>query len=310
MHPALEHAIADRLRRALAVRVALRWMGLLCALAMCLQLSHAQSVSPAPANGQTAPSGSWQNTPNHFDASQTLGPSQIRHETSTPLTAWPDLPLSALPRSALLRYRLSGVEKGIHYQATSELHWQHNASAYAMNLSLKVFLLGTKNWRSQGQITSVGLEPVRFTDIWRKERAVFFDRSAQRIVFHDHATPTPMQMGAQDQVSLYAQMATAMAHSGGRWPLGTRLQVQTATVRDALPWILSLEKVETLTLDGRDLQTTKWVAQRLNRDDSLLEFWISDTLDWLPARIRISQTRGSVIDLQLTGREALPNLPH
>jgi len=304
MHTALEHAITKVQAWDLSVRVALRWIGLLCALPMCLQLSHAQAVSPAPANGQTAPSASWLNTPSPAAASQ------IRRETSTPLTAWPDLPLSALPRSALLRYRLNGVEKGIHYQAASELHWQHNARAYAMNLSLKVFLLGTKNWRSQGQITSLGLEPVRFTDIWRKERAVFFDRSAQRIVFDHQDTPTPMQMGAQDQVSLYVQLAAAMAHSGGRWTPGTRLQIQTATVRDALPWILSLEKVETLTLDGRDLQTTKWVAQRLNRDDSQVEFWLSDTLDWLPARIRISQTRGSVIDLHLTGREALPNLPH
>lgn len=304
MHKAPEHAMAKVQTRALSVRMAVRWMGLLCAVLMCWPLGHAQAVSPAPANGQTAPSASWPNTPSPAAASQ------IRSESSTPLTAWSDLPLSALPRSALLRYRLNGVEKGIHYQATSELHWQHNAHAYTMNLSLKVFLLGSKNWRSQGQITSGGLAPVRFTDIWRKERTVFFDRSAQRIVFDHQDTPTPLQMGAQDQVSLYVQLAMAMAHSGGRWTPGTRLKIQTATVRDALPWILSLEKVETLNLDGRTLQTTKWVAQRLNRDDSQVEFWISDTLDWLPARIRISQTRGSVIDLQLTGREALPNLPH
>ena len=35
-------------------------------------------------------------------------------------------------------------------------------------------------------------------------------------------------------------------------PPGTRLQVQTATVRDALPWMLTLEQAETLQLMGCD----------------------------------------------------------
>lgn len=292
------------------MRKELRWGLLVFALAMCLQPSQAQSVANMQANGQTALTGALQNAPSPAAASQKpkAGSGTTQRGASAALVALPDLPFSALPRSALLRYRLSGIEKGIHYQATSELRWQRNASEYDMNLSLKVFLLGTKNWRSQGQITSAGLEPVRFTDIWRKERAVFFDRTAQRIVFDHHDSSSILQMGAQDQVSLYAQLAAAMAQSGKSWPPGTRLQIQTATVRDALPWILSLEQVEPLTINGQTMQTTKWLAQRLHREDSQVEFWISAELDWLPARIRISQTSGSTVDLQLSSREALPDL--
>ena len=223
--------------------------------------------------------------------------------------ALPAVALGSLPPSALLSYQLSGQEKGIQYQASGELRWQHNASAYAMSLSVRAFLLGSRHWRSAGQINATGLAPTRFSDSWRSERAAHFDRPNQRIVFSNNAPTAPLQPGAQDQVSLYAQLAAAMAQSGKRMQPGTRLQIQTATVRDALPWLLTLEKPETLQMDGQSMETVKWVCQPRNRFDAQVEFWVSATHDWLPARIRITQVSGSFIDLQLTGREALPDLP-
>lgn len=223
--------------------------------------------------------------------------------------ALPQLALTSLPPSALLSYRLSGQEKGINYQASGELRWQRNDSAYAMNLSVKAFLLGSRHWRSVGQINTAGLAPTRFSDSWRSERATHFDRPNQRIVFSSNAPTAPLQPDAQDQVSLYAQLAAVMAQSGQRMPPGTRLQIQTATVRDALPWLLTLEKLETLQVDGKSLQAVKWVCQPRNRFDAQVEFWVSAAHDWLPARIRITQVSGSFIDLQLTGREVLGDLP-
>jgi hypothetical protein len=223
--------------------------------------------------------------------------------------ALPDLTLAAVPPSALLSYRLSGQEKGINYQASGELRWQRNDSAYAMSLSVKAFLLGSRHWRSVGQINSTGLAPTRFSDSWRSERAAHFDRPNQRIVFSSNAPTAPLQPGAQDQVSLYAQLAAAMAQSGQRMTPGTRLQVQTATVRDALPWLLTLEKLETLQVDGKSLQAVKWVCQPRNRFDAQVEFWVTAAYDWLPARIRITQVSGNFIDLQLTGRVPLGDLP-
>lgn len=223
--------------------------------------------------------------------------------------AMPRLDLAALPPSALLSYRLSGQEKGIPYQATGELRWQRNAGAYAMALSVRAFLLGARHWRSQGLITTQGLAPVRFSDSWRSERASHFDRVQNRIVFSSNAPVAPLQPGAQDQISLYAQVAALMAQEGARLSPGTRLQVQTATVRDALPWLLTLEQAETLQLDGRPLTATKWVCLPRNRFDAKVEFWVAATHDWLPVRIRITQVSGSFIDLELTAREALPELP-
>ena len=227
--------------------------------------------------------------------------------------ALPPLGLAALPASALLSYRLNGQEKGIPYQATGELRWERNAGAYAMSLSVRAFLLGSRQWRSQGLITAQGLSPVRFSDSWRSERATHFEAAQNRIVFSSNAPAATLQPGAQDQISLYPQMAALMAQEAGRLQPGTRLQVQTATVRDALPWLLTLEQQETLQIDGQNLAATKWVCQPRNRFDAKVEFWVAAQHDWLPVRIRITQVSGSFIDLLLTGRVALPDLsltPH
>lgn len=221
----------------------------------------------------------------------------------------PSLKLAALPASSLLSYRLNGQEKGIHYTATGELRWQHNDTAYEMSLSIKAFLLGTRHWRSQGQITPSGLAPTKFSDSWRSERAAHFDRKDNRIVFSSNAPTVPLQAGAQDQISLYPQLAAAMAGSEARFKPGTRLQIQTATTRDALPWLLTMDQIETLEIEGQALHTTKWVCQPRNRFDAKVEFWVAAEQGWLPVRIRITQVSGSFIDLNLSSHAPLPTLP-
>lgn len=223
--------------------------------------------------------------------------------------ALPSVSLAALPPSVLMSYRLNGQEKGIQYTASGQLRWQHNHTAYEMSLSIKAFLLGSRHWRSLGDITSAGLAPTKFSDSWRSERAAHFDRTDHRIVFSSNAPTVPLQPGAQDQISLYVQLAAAMAGSGQKLQPGTRLQIQTATVRDAVPWLLTLDQIETLTVDGQSVQATKWVCQPRNRFDAKVEFWVAAEHAWLPSRIRITQVSGNFIDLNLTGQEPLPPLP-
>lgn len=237
-------------------------------------------------------------------------------ETPTPAAApetanvsLPPIPLGALPPPVLLSYRLTGQDKGLTYHASGELRWQHNESAYALALSVKAFLVGSRHWRSQGDITSAGLAPTRFSDSWRNERAAHFDRVQNRVVFSNNAPVATLEAGAQDQISLYVQLAAAMAGEPQRFQPGTRLQVQTATIRDALPWLLTLGPPETLRLNGQAVSTLKWVCQPRNRFDATVEFWVSAQHAWMPVRIRITQVSGSFIDLMLRGQEALPPLP-
>ncbi len=227
----------------------------------------------------------------------------------SPAEVLPHIPLGALPPSSLLRYDLTGQEKGLNYFASGELNWQHNDQAYAMALSVKAFLVGSRHWRSVGEITAAGLSPRRFSDSWRGERAAHFDREKNRVVFSNNAPEAPLLAGAQDQISLYVQLAAAMAGTPERFVPGARVQIQTITLRDALPWLLTLEQNETLTVEGKALETFKWVCQPRQRFDAKVEFWVSAQHHWLPARIRITQVSGSYIDLNLRSLEKLSALP-
>jgi hypothetical protein len=220
----------------------------------------------------------------------------------------PNIALGALPPPSLLRYDLIGQEKGLTYYASGELSWQHNPQAYALALSVKAFLVGSRHWRSVGDITAAGLAPRRFSDSWRGERAAHFDRDKNRIVFSGNAPEAPLLAGAQDQISLYVQLAAAMNGSPERFAPGTRLQIQTITLRDALPWTLTLEQNEALTVEGQSLMAAKWVCQPRNRFDAKVEFWVTPQHHWLPVRIRITQVSGNYIDLNLRSHETLAAL--
>jgi hypothetical protein len=160
-----------------------------------------------------------------------------------------------------------------------------------------------------GVVNATGLAPTRFSDSWRNERATHFDRDNNRVVFSSNAPMAVLEPGAQDQVSLYVQLAAAMAGEPQRVQTGTRLQIQTATVRDAMPWLLTMEGTETLKLDAQTLLTAKWVCQPRNRFDAKVEFWMAEKYGWLPVRIRITQVSGDFIDMTLVGQEPLPALP-
>jgi len=222
---------------------------------------------------------------------------------------WPLISLGALPSSRLMSYQLTGMDKGLTYHASGELRWQHNDRAYEVSLSVRAFLVGSRQWRSTGRIDATGLAPLRFSDSWRNERAAHFDREQQRVVFSSRSQAAPLERGAQDQVSLYVQLAAAVAGEPERFVPGTRLQVQTATVRDAVPWLLRLEGSETLELQGQAQQALKWVCQPRSQYDARVEFWVTPAQAWMPVRIRITQVSGSYIDLFWRGTEPLPDLP-
>ncbi len=275
------------------------------------QAMKATGPEPAPSTEspptEHAPVDAIETAPHTQTAS--VMPSAVANETPTATAAMPLIPLGALPPSTLLNYRLTGSSKGRGYHASGELRWQANESAYAMSLSVRAFLLGSRHWRSVGIIDASGLAPTRFSDSWRSERATHFDRKNKRLVFSNNAPVAELEPGAQDQISLYVQLAAAMAGEPQRFQPGTRLQIQTATTRDALPWLLTMVPAETLSLADQTLVTAKWVCQPRNRFDATVEFWVAEKYNWMPVRIRITQVNGDFIDLMLSGQEPLPPLP-
>lgn len=219
--------------------------------------------------------------------------------------------LGDFPSNVQINYRLTGQERGLSYHASGSLKWQTKAGttlprAYEAELQVKAFLVGRRIWRSVGQLTDRGLAPLRYSDSWRGERAAHFEADAQKISFSGNTPSAPLQAGAQDQVSLFIQMAAAVA--GQNFNVGSELNVQTATARDAVNWTLTYKSDDIIDLKGDRVETQRWVCLPRGKFDSQIEMWFAKSQGGLPIRIKITQVSGNFIDMEMRDSESLPPL--
>jgi hypothetical protein len=233
---------------------------------------------------------------------------------SNALTAKP----GDFPPNIQINYKLTGQERGLTYHASGSLKWQTQATpdapsptpapkAYAAELRVRAFLVGSRVWRSAGLLTENGLSPVRYSDSGRGERAAHFDTTQNKISFSGNTPGVALQPGAQDQVSLFIQMAATVAAKN--FKLGSELNVQTATARDAVNWVLTFKSEELIEVDGKQLATQRWVCLPRGKFDSQIEMWLSQSHGGLPVRIKITQVTGNFIDMEMRDSETLPALP-
>jgi len=218
------------------------------------------------------------------------------------------LTVGALPPSTLIGYKLTGQAKGLNYYASGELRWQHNPSHYEASLTIKAFLIGSRVFSSVGTVGPQGLIPLRHGDKWRGEKATHFDAENHRINFSNNKPSADLQPGAQDQVSLYMQLAAAMAGDPEGFKPGSSVSIQTATINDAVPWTLTLQSEETVQVDGKPVLTAKWVCLPRGKFDTQVDLWLSRSHAWLPVRIRITQLSGSFIDMAMDNIQPLAPL--
>jgi hypothetical protein len=54
---------------------------------------------------------------------------------------------------------------------------------------------------------------------------------------------------------------------------------------------------ERLSVDGREMPATKLLRERSADYDVRVELWLAPELDYLPARIRLTQSNGDEIDM-------------
>jgi len=241
--------------------------------------------------------------------------------TNTPLPP-PSNALTAkpgdFPPNIQINYTLTGQERGLTYHASGSLKWQTQATpdapsatpapkAYEAELRVRAFLVGSRVWRSTGILTENGLSPVRYSDSGRGERAAHFDTTQNKISFSGNTPGVALQPGAQDQVSLFIQMAATVAAKN--FKLGSELNVQTATARDAVNWVLTFKSEELIEVDGKQLATQRWVCLPRGKFDSQIEMWLSQSHGGLPVRIKITQVTGNFIDMEMRDAETLPALP-
>lgn len=204
-----------------------------------------------------------------------------------------------IPPSMRLEFDAQGLVKGLHYTAGAQLLWQHDGSRYQARQEVRVFLLGTRAQTSTGSITAQGLRPERFGDIARRELAAHFDYAQGRVIFSANTPQAPLRAGAQDRLSVFIQLGAMFAAQPQRFVPGTRISVPTIGPRSADRWVFAVRALETLHLPAGDMPA--WRLERLpERDyDQKAELWLSPDLGYLPVRIRLTQSSGDYVDLQL-----------
>jgi hypothetical protein len=97
-----------------------------------------------------------------------------------------------------LRYDVTGQAKGLNYRASADIRWQHADGRYVAEYTVRAFLVGSRSQRSEGRLTERGLQPERFTDKSRSERAAHFEPEQGRIRFSNNAPDAEWLPGTQD----------------------------------------------------------------------------------------------------------------
>ena len=204
------------------------------------------------------------------------------------------------PPSVRLKYDVAGSVKGFKYFVSGDLSWLHEGGNYTARLEISHFLLGSKVQTSKGSITARGLEPLRFGEKVRSEVAAHFERDKGKVSFSANSPDVPLLPLAQDQVSIFVQLAAMFAADGQAFAPGSKLAFQTIGARGAENWDFLLEPPERLTIQGKEWTAYKLVREHRADYDTRAELWLAPELEGMPLRIRLTQTSGDEIDMVWT----------
>jgi hypothetical protein len=189
------------------------------------------------------------------------------------------------------------------FTLNAELLWRNQGDSYSARLRYSAFGMARVQ-TSQGRITDAGLAPDRFSDKYRSEVAAHFNYEQHKVTFSANTPDAPLLAGAQDRLSVLLQLGGLMASEPTRYASGSTFTVQTVGARSADTWLFTFILTETLELPGGTMQTVR--LERIPREpyDQKVEVWLSPDLDYLPVRIRLTETNGDSADQQWSATES------
>jgi hypothetical protein len=251
----------------------------------------AQTIAPQP---DESPSTS-QPAPDPVASS----PEASANNPTPAATPWLSQAKFAWPAPVLLNYELSGTSKGVRYNANASISWQHQGNGYQLRHEIQAFLFGNRSQTSVGHMGAAGLLPSRFGDQFRQEQAAHFDRTKGLLIYSANTPSQTIEEGAQDRVSLFVQMAAAMAGTPNLRAEGQQFGFQVVSAKQADSWLFVVLGAEQLTLPMGTLPTLKLHRVPRNEYDQKIDIWLSVTHGYMPARIRITQANGDVVEESL-----------
>lgn len=282
------------------------------------QLLASGDASPAPTPDSTPGSAAdlqpLNNIAGQGDAGATPTPAaaEAKAETEAPSASEPappigigspgyagPMPAIKLPPSARLQFQAKGAAKGFQYSAKAQLSFKTDGQRYQAEQEVSAFLMGSRSQTSSGQITPHGLAPQRFVDKARKERSAELDASAGRIRYSDGDEPQAVSAGVQDRLSIFLQLSSMVAANPERYAPGSTVAINVTSARSTEVWTFVVDAKETLDLPAGPTEALRLTRQPRKDQDQTAHLWLAPSLQYLPVRIRLSQSNGDFADLQL-----------
>ncbi len=202
------------------------------------------------------------------------------------------------PAPVVLKYDVRGKQRGFPYAVNGELQWSHDANTYRARLSISHFLLGSRVQTSTGALTPQGLEPLRFGDKFRSEVAAHFERGKGKVSFSANTPDVALTPGAQDQLSVFLQIASMLAGAPNAYPAGTTLPFQAVGPRSSANWTFTVGDMEKLTLPGGEVSALRLWRDPTEQYEPKGEIWLAPSMNYLPVRIRLSKSEDEFSDMQ------------
>lgn len=202
------------------------------------------------------------------------------------------------PAPVVLKYDIRGKQRGFPYGANGELQWSYDGNTYSARLAISHFLLGARVQTSKGALTPQGLEPLRFGDKFRSEVAAHFERDKGKVSFSANTPDAALMPGAQDQLSVFLQLAAMLAGAPDDYPTGTTLPFQAVGPRSSANWTFTVGAIEKLTLPGGEVSALRLWREPTEQYEPKGEIWLAPAMDYLPVRIRLSKSEDEFSDMQ------------
>ncbi|OYT91370.1 MAG: hypothetical protein CFE43_13420 [Burkholderiales bacterium PBB3] len=197
-----------------------------------------------------------------------------------------------------LKYTIKGEFKGVPVSLKGDLQWKQDGTAYDARLEVTHFLLGSRVQTSRGELGSQGLEPTRFGDKSRSERAAHFERSKGKITFSANTPDGALLPGTQDHLSVFFQLAAMLGGSPSSFPEGTTLPFEAVGPTSVESWVFKVGAPEKLTLPAGPVTAIKLARDAVGAYGTRGEVWLAPTMDYFPVRIRLTESNGDVMDLR------------
>ena len=244
-------------------------------------------AAPDPLGAKATPS-----TPSTADPAtpQDLFEADLNHQAP-----WPTL----VPPSQNLNYSVRGQYSGFPVLASAVFLWDNQGENYQAQAEIN--LMGFKvTQRSQGQLSPQGLAPVRFSEKRRSEIAAHFNAEKKLITYSANTPDAPLRPLQQDQLSVFIQLASWVAGDPAHFIPGTRITVPVSSARGPDFWLFNVDGPEALTTPSNPLLPTLKLHRLLQKEtDTAGELWLAPNLHYLPARIKLTDARGNVVDQTL-----------